>query len=42
MGKVVKLATVNKGDLKATSSVATKRRCRRVRYFFPWIAPLYS
>ena len=38
----VKLATVVEGDQKALFSIATTRRCWGERYFFPWIAPLYS
>ena len=29
------------GDLKAPFSKATTPRCRRGRYSFPWVAPLY-
>ena len=35
------MATVVERDLKAPFSIATTPRCRRVRYSFPWIAPLY-
>ena len=38
---VVKLVTVVEGDQKAPFSIATTPRCRRGRYSFPWIAPLY-
>ena len=37
----VKLATIVEGDPKAPFSIATTPRCRRGRYTFPWIAPLY-
>ncbi len=37
----VKLVTVVEGDQKAPFPVATTSRCRRGRYSFPWIAPLY-
>ena len=36
-----KLATVIKGNQKASFSIATTPRCRGERYSFPWIAPLY-
>ena len=39
--KVVKLATLIEGDLKAPFSVATTPRCRGGHYSIPWIAPLY-
>ena len=35
------MATVVEGDPKAPFSIATTPRCRRERYSFPWIAPLY-
>ena len=38
----VKLATIVEGNPKALFSIATALRCRRKRYSFPWIAPLYS
>ena len=37
----VKLVTVVEGDQKAPFSIATTPRCKRGRYSFPWIAPLY-
>ena len=37
----VKLATLVEKDLKASFSIATTPRCRRGRYSFPRIAPLY-
>ena len=37
----VKLATVVEGDPKTPFSIATTLRCRRGRYSFPWIVPLY-
>ena len=37
----VKLATVVKGDPKASLLIATTSRCRAGRYSLPWIAPLY-
>ena len=37
----VKLVTVVEGDQKAPFSIATTPRCRRGRYAFPRIAPLY-
>ena len=37
-----KLATVVKGDPKASFSIATTPRSRGGRYSFPWIAALYS
>ena len=33
----VKLATVVEGNSKALFSIATKPRCMRGRYSFPWI-----
>ena len=39
--KYVKLATVVEGDQKAPFSIATTPKWRG-RYYFPWIAPLYS
>ena len=36
------LATVVQGDLKASFSIATTRRCRGECISFPWIVPLYS
>ena len=36
------LATVVEGDQKAPFSMATTPWCRVGRYFFPWIAPLYT
>ena len=41
VSKVVKLVTVVEGNPKAPFSIATTPRYRRVRYSFPWIAPLY-
>ena len=38
--KLVKLATVVKGDQKTPFSIATTLRCRGGCYSFPWIAPL--
>ena len=35
------MVTVVEGDPKAPFSVATTPRCRRRRYSFPCIAPLY-
>ena len=35
------LATVVKGNPKASFSIATTQMCRVGRYSFPWIAPLY-
>ena len=37
----VKLATIVKGNPKASFSIATVPKCRRGCYCFPWIAPLY-
>ena len=37
----LKLATVVKGDLKASFSIGTTPRCRGGPYSFPWFAPLY-
>ena len=37
----IKLATVVKGDPKASFSKATTPRCRGRRHSFSWIAPLY-
>ena len=39
--KVVKLATIVEGDQKAPFSIDTTPKCRRGRYSFPRIAPLY-
>ena len=39
--KLVKLATVVEGDLKAPFSIATIPRCRGRHNSFPWIVPLY-
>ena len=39
--KIVKLATVVEDDPKAPFSIATTLKCKRGRYSFPWIAPLY-
>ena len=41
LSKIVKLATVVKGESKAPFSVATRTRCRGGRHSFPRIAPLY-
>ena len=38
----VKLVTLVEGDPKAPFSIAITPRCRRGRYSFLWIAPLYS
>ena len=38
----VRLATLVKGDPKASFSVATTPRCRGGRYSISWIAPFYS
>ena len=35
------MATIVEGDQKVSFSIATTPRCRRGRYSFPWIAPLY-
>ena len=37
----VKLVTIVKGKPKAPFSIATRPRCRKGCYSFPWIAPLY-
>ena len=37
----VKLVTLVEGDQKAPFPIATKPRCREVRFSFPRIAPLY-
>ena len=37
-----KLVTVIEGDQKAPFSIATTPRCKRGRYSFPEIAPVYS
>ena len=37
----IKLVTLVEGDLEAPFSRATTPGCRRGRYSFPWIAPLY-
>ena len=39
--KLIKLATLVEGDLKAPFSIATTPRCRGECYSIPWIAPLY-
>ena len=41
MLKMLLLATVVKGDLKAPFSITTTQRCRGGHYSFPMIAPLY-
>ena len=38
---IKKLATIVEGDLKVPFSLATTPMCRRGRYSFHWIAPLY-
>ena len=38
---LVKLTTIDEGDLKAPFSIITTPRCREGRYSFPWIVPLY-
>ena len=42
MSRVLKLATVVKGDMKAPFLIATTPRCRGGSYSFPWIPPLYA
>ena len=37
----VKLTTVVEGDPKAPFSLGITTKCRRGRFSFPWIAPLY-
>ena len=35
-----KVGDRSRGRLNALFSIATTRRCRGERYFFPWIVPL--
>ena len=37
----VNLATLVRGDLKASFSIATTPKCREGSNTIPWIAPLY-
>ena len=39
--KKEKLVTVVEGNLEPPFSIATTQRCRRGRYSFSWVAPLY-